>query len=121
MRHLLVLSKAKYYDQADSLSKKLVKSSPHDAELQRHRLGILMELKKYDEAIKLGKKVVKDSYGRNEFWAALTLAKAYVNSSRKKEAHDFISKYLARSEMEWSEMKATRKAFEDLLHKISKG
>lgn len=121
MRHLLVLNKAKRYEQADALSKKLVKGSPHDTELQRRRLGILVELKKYNEAIKLGKKVVKNSYGRNEFWAAQTLAKAYVNSSHKKEARDFISKYLARSEMEWPEMKPTKKAFEDLLSKIPTG
>lgn len=118
MRHLLVLNKSKHFDQADALSKKLLKTSPHDPELQRRRLGILVELKKYNEAIKLGKKVVKNSYGRNEFWAAQTLAKAYVNSDHKKEARDFINKYLARSEMEWPNMKETRKAFEDLLKKI---
>jgi thioredoxin-like negative regulator of GroEL len=120
MRHLLVLNKAKHYDQADALSKKLVKSSPHDAELQRRRLGILVELKKYNEAIKLGKSVLKNSYGRNEFWTAQTLAKAYVHSNHKKEAREFISKYLARGEMGWPEMKGTKKAFEDLLNKVPK-
>ncbi len=121
MRHLVVLNKAKFFEQANALSLKLMKSDPHNPELQRRRLGILVELKKYNEAINLGKKVVKNSYGRNEFWAAQTLAKAFVQADRKKEAREFIGKYLSRNEMEWPNMKDTRKAFEDLKNKIPNG
>ena len=41
MRHLLVLNKAKHYDQADALSKKLVKSSPHVALVVRPGMQLL--------------------------------------------------------------------------------
>jgi len=114
MRHLIVLTKAKEYQTADKLARRLVKSDPKNPELQRRRLRLLFELKDFDGAVKLGKKVIADSYGRNEFWAAETVAKAFVQTGKKKEAREFIDSYLSRAEMDWPNMKETRKTMEEL-------
>ncbi len=96
MRHLIVMTKAKEYKAADKLAVRLIKQDPKNPELQRRRLRLLLELKDFDGAIKLGKKVIANSYGRNEFWAAETVAKAYAQAGNKKEARIFIESYLKR-------------------------
>lgn len=118
MRHLIILVRAKRYADADNLARALVKLEPDNYELHRRRLRALLELKKYDEAIQVGKKVIKNSYGRNEFWAAEVVAKAFVQADRKKEARDFIDSYLKRDEINWPNMKDSRQAFEDLRKKL---
>jgi tetratricopeptide (TPR) repeat protein len=117
MRHLIVMTKAKEYREADKLAQRLIKSDPKNPELQRRRLRLLYELKDFDGAVKLGKKVISNSYGRNEFWAAESVAKAYVQTGKKKEARDFIDSYLSRTEMDWPNMKDTRKTLEELRQK----
>ena len=114
MRHLIVLTKAKEFQAADKLARRLVKSDPKNPELQRRRLRLLFELKDFDGAVKLGKQVIARSYGRNEFWAAETVAKAFVQTEKKKEAREFIDSYLSRTEMAWPNMKETRKTLEEL-------
>ncbi len=121
MRQLIVLTKAKEYQPADKLARRLVKADPKNPELQRRRLRLLYELKDFDGAVKLGKKVIADSYGRNEIWAAETVAKAYVQTGKKKEARDFIDGYLSRAEMDWPNMKESRKTFEELRQKVPNG
>lgn len=118
MRHLIVLVRAKKFIEADALARTLLKIEPNNYELHRRRLRALIELKKYDEAISVGKKVIKNSYGRNEFWAAEVVAKAYVQADRKKEAREFIDNYLKRAEINWPNMKDSRQAFEDLRKKV---
>lgn len=118
MRHLIVLIKAKEYRQGNQLVSRLLKVDPNNPELQRRRLRILYELKDFDGAVALGKKVVKNSYGRNEFWAAETTAKAYAQSGKKKEALAFIESYLSRPEMDWSSLKETRQTLEALKKKL---
>ena len=118
MRHLIVLTKAKEYQLADKLALRLLKVDPKNPELQRRRLRLLVELKNFGGAISLGKKVIKNSYGRNEFWAAETVAKAYLQTNRKKEAREFIESYLSRAEMDWPNMKDSRKTFEELRQKL---
>lgn len=114
MRHLIVLTKAKEYREADKLALRLLKADPNNPELQRRRLRLLVELKNFDGAIKLGKKVIKNSYGRNEFWAAEIVAKAYVQTEHNKQAKEFIESYLSRPEIDWPHMKETKKTFEEL-------
>jgi len=121
MRHLIVLTRAKEFQQADRLALRLLQIDPKNPELQRRRLRLLVELKNFDGAIKLGKQVIGNSYGRNEFWAAEVVAKAYAQTNRKKEAREFIDSYLARTEMDWPNMKETRKTFEELKTKIPNG
>lgn len=117
MRHLIVLTKAKEYREADKLAQRLIRNDPNNPELQRRRLRLLYELKDFDGAVKLGKKVIANSYGRNEYWAAETVAKAYVQTGKKKEAREFIDGYLGRSEMDWPNLKETRKTLEELRQK----
>lgn len=121
MRHLIVLMQAKQYMQGDKLAARMLKVDKNNPEIQRRRLRLLVEMRQYDDAIKLGKKVIKNSYGRNEFWAAEVLAKAYIASDRKKEAREFIDSYLSRSELGWPNMKGSRKAFEELKQKVTSG
>lgn len=120
IRLLTLLLMAKMYEDADKLSTKLMKVDPNNPELQRRRLNVLVKMKKYNEAIVLGRKVVKNSYGRNEFWAAELLAKAYVESERLREAQVFIDNYLSRSEIDWPKMALSRQALEDLRKKLPK-
>lgn len=120
IRLLTLLLMAKMYDDADKLSTKLMKVDRNNPELQRRRLNVLVKMKKYNEAIVLGRKVVKNSYGRNEFWAAELLAKAYVESERLREAQVFIDSYLARNEIDWPKMAMSRQALEDLRKKLPK-
>ena len=117
LRYLNLLIGVKRFEEADALTRRLVAGNPGNPELERRRLRVLLELKRYDEVIKLGKKVIGKSYGRNEFYAAEVVGKAYVES-KKKEARSFIERYLSRSEMEWPNMKAARAAFQDMLKRI---
>jgi thioredoxin-like negative regulator of GroEL len=121
MRHLIVLTKAKEYKDADKLAQRMIKVDPKNPELQRRRLRLLYELKDFDGAVKLGKKVIANSYGRNEFWAAETTARAYVQTNKKKEAREFIDGYLNRPEMDWPTLKETRKTLEELRQKVANG
>lgn len=121
MRHLIVMTKAKEYRDADRLAQRLIRADPNNPELQRRRLRLLFELKDFEGAVKLGKKVIANSYGRNEFWAAETVAKAFVQTGKKKEAREFIDGYLGRAEMDWPNMKETRKTLEELRQKVPNG
>jgi thioredoxin-like negative regulator of GroEL len=121
MRHLIVLTKAKEYKDADKLAQRMIKVDPKNPELQRRRLRLLYELKDFDGAVKLGKKVIANSYGRNEFWAAETTARAYVQTNKKKDAREFIDGYLKRPEMDWPTLKETRKTLEELRQKVANG
>ena len=95
----------------------MLKQNPSDPELQRRRLRALVGLKNYNEAIKLGQKVIKDSYGRNEFYVAEVLAKAYLGAEQKAQAKALIDQYLGRNEIEFANMKASKKSLEELKQK----
>lgn len=120
IRLLSLLIRSKRLEEADQLTQTLMKVEPSNPELQRRRLRVLVEMKKFNEAIVLGRKVVKNSYGRNEFWAAELLAQAYVEADRMREAEVFIDGYLSRNEIDWPNLKASRKTLEDLKGKIPK-
>lgn len=114
LRHLIVLTKAQMYSDADRVALALMKMDPGNAELPRRRLKILLEQKKYEETISLGKMVLPKSYGRNEFLAAEVIAKAYVAAKRNKEARKFIDSYLARQEIGWASMASIKNTLEEL-------
>lgn len=119
IRLLAALIKGENFKEADRLTLALMKTNPGNPEVQRRRLKVLTEQKKYEEVVDLGQKVLKNSYGRNEFWVAEAIAKAYVESGRKKEAKSFIDKYLGREEIRWDSMASSRKALEDLKVKVN--
>lgn len=121
MRRLIVLTQAKLFDEADKLTLEMLKSDPDNPEVKRRRLRVLVELKNYAQAVDLGKDVLGKSYGRNEFWVAESLAKALIEAKRSDEAKELLNRYLARHEMDWPNMKDTRKKFEDLKQKVPKG
>jgi thioredoxin-like negative regulator of GroEL len=118
LRQLIVLIQARLFDEADGLVQKLLKLSPGNPELQRRRLKILIGLKKYPEAIRLGEVTLKKSFDRNEFWVAESLAKAYVESKKYKEAQILLDRYLNRNDIEWSNIKSVYKGMKELRSQI---
>lgn len=121
MRRLIVVIQAKQFEEADKLTLDMLKTDPDNPEIKRRRLRVLFELQNYDQAIQLGQEVLEKSYGRNEYWVAESLAKALVEAKRGGEARELLDRYLARGEMDWPNMKETRKKFEELKQKIPKG
>jgi thioredoxin-like negative regulator of GroEL len=121
MRRLIVLTQAKLFDEAEKLATDMSRLEPENFEIKRRRLRILMELGNFDLAIKLGKEVLEKSYGRYEFWVAESLVKALAEAKRGVEARDLLGRYLSRTELDWPNMKGTRKRFEELNQKIPRG
>ncbi len=114
LRYLIVLMKAKEFNEANTLSLALLKEQPDHGDLERRRIRILLELKKYKDAIALGQKAIKNSYGRNEFWVAESLAKALVANKQFDDAKSLIDSYLDRSDIDWSNLDSTKKSLEEL-------
>jgi hypothetical protein len=119
IRLLNALIRGQMLKEADKLSLALMKLNPGNSEILRRRLKVLSEQKKFEEVADLGPKVLKGSYGRNEIWVAESIAKAYVELGRKKEARKLIDTYLGRDEIRWESMAASRKNFEDLKVKVN--
>lgn len=114
IRHLSTLIKSGKLDKADRLSRGLLKKDPSNPEIQRRRMRVLLEMKRYAEAIKIGESGLKNSYGRNEYWVAESLAKAYVGAKRKREALALLDAYLARRDIDWPNMGGSKKSMEEL-------
>lgn len=122
LRLLIVLMAAQDYKKADALSATMLKQYPHNGDLERRRLKILIAQKKFPEAIALGKIALSNSYGRNEVWVAESLAKALLLHNDLKQAKALINAYLQRTDVDWSNLQPIKKSFEDLLAQIdSKG
>ncbi|MGE3973733.1 MAG: thioredoxin family protein [Bdellovibrionales bacterium] len=118
VRYLFILTSAQLFEEANKLAMDLLRRNPNDGDVQRRRLRVLVELKKFGEAIPLGKKAIKNSYERNEFWVAELLAKAYIGASKKEEAKLLLDQYLARTDVNWPNMKETRAKLEELRKKL---
>ncbi len=114
MRYLITLFEAERFAEADALTRELLKREPGNPELQRRQLRALLGLKNYSEAIKVGEAAIKNSYGRNEYWVAESLAKAYIGANRKDEARALIDRYLGRADADWSNMKSSRQSLEQM-------
>ncbi len=120
LRYLIILNQAELFEDANQWALKILKSDPNNADVQRRRLKALLGLKRYSEAVVVGEKSLKNSYDRNEIWVAESLAKAYLATKKTQQAKSLVDKYLNRSEIEWSNLKASRKNLEDLKVQISK-
>jgi thiol-disulfide isomerase/thioredoxin len=115
LRYLIVLSSAKQFEAAEKFANLILKHDPDNTDVKRRKLKVLLGLKKPVEAVKLGEKILPIAEGRNEFWVAETLAKAYIASERKVDAKRLLTAYLARPEISEEKMKSSKKSFEDLL------
>lgn len=107
LRHLIVLTAAEEYGDALKLVQALLKDDPKNPELQRRQLRTLVGLRKFSEAIKVGQQALKESYGRNEYWVAEQLAKAYLGAGKKAEANALLDRYLKREDADWANLKPT--------------
>jgi thioredoxin-like negative regulator of GroEL len=115
LRYLIVLSSAKKFPEAETFANEILKHDPENTDVKRRKLKILLGLEKPEEAIKLGESILPKAEGRNEFWVAETLAKAYIAANRKSEAKRLLTAYLARPELNADKMKSSKKSLEDLL------
>lgn len=115
LRYLIFLVAAKKYKEADEWSLQILKAHPEAHDVQRRRIKILLSLNKNAEAIATGEKYVQSTEGRTQFWAAQTLAKAYLADQRKAEANTLLKQYLARPEIQEKPLASVKQEMESLL------
>lgn len=115
LRYLIVLNAAKRYEEANQWSKKMLAKDPHNFDLQRRRVHILLALNQHKEAARLAEKIIPGAVGRNQFWVAESLAKAYIGLKQTSSAKKLITAYLSRPEIQTEKMQSSRKNLEDLL------
>jgi thioredoxin-related protein len=118
LRQLVILSAAERWPEAETQVNLLLKADPQNTDLKRRKMKILMGLNKYDQAVKLGEEIIDQAVGRNQFWVAESLAKAYMKNNQKDSAKKIVIAYLARPEIETDKMKSSKKNFEELLKTI---
>lgn len=117
LRYIIALTQAKQFDEANKHILLMLKLNPNDPELKRRRLRALVGMKDYKEAIRLGQNVLAESYGRNEFYVAEVLAKAYLGADQKAQAKALIDRYLNRNEIHFPNMKMSKQSLEELKQK----
>ena len=115
LRYFIILTLAENYDLALKQADELLKKDPANLDIKRRKIKVLLELNKFSEAEKLATEIINKVEGRNEFWVAESLAKAYLGQDKKKEAKLHIHAYLARPEISEKKLQGLRKSFEDLL------
>lgn len=118
LRYLFVLNKAERFAMAENLAKSILKNDRGNPEIERRLLVALVGQRKFTEAVELGKACLRNSYGRNEFWVAESLAKAHFNTGQKEEARRLLKDYLSRPDANWPNMRSTKKSMEELLAKF---
>ena len=119
-RFLGLLGAAKRYSEAETLARAILKHDPKNFQVERTLSRILNSQAKFAEAEKHASASLKRSFGRNEFWAAEQLAKAYIGQKRHEKARPLIEKYLQRDEIAWPDMKSERERFETLRASLGK-
>jgi thiol-disulfide isomerase/thioredoxin len=117
LRYLIILTLAEKYDLALKQADDLLKKDPSNLDIKRRKIKVLLELKKYSDAEVLAKEIIHNVEGRNEFWVAESLAKAYLGQNKKEEAKTHINAYLIRSELSEKKLSGLKKSFEELLKK----
>lgn len=115
LRYLIFLSAAKKYDQAEKWVNQLIQKSPDNWDLHRRKMKILMGLNKNTEAIQVGEKILDRTEGRNQFWVAESLAKAYLAAQKNAEAKTLLQVYLKRSELQAEQLQGVKANYEKLL------
>jgi thioredoxin-like negative regulator of GroEL len=119
LRYLIVLSAAKKFSDAEKFANEMLKADPNNTDVKRRKLKVLMGLNKNSEAVKLGEKILPKAEGRNEFWVAESLAKAYIADGKKPDAKRLLTAYLARPELQNDMMKSSKKSMEELLNSLN--
>lgn len=120
LRYLIFLSAAKKFEMAEAWVNQMIAVDLNNLDLQRRKMRILLGLNKNQEAIQIGEKIISKAEGRNQFWVADLLAKAYFANQKKKEAKKLLLSYLAKPEMDSAKMKSAKIEFEKLLDSTTK-
>ncbi len=115
MRTIVFLVAAKQFGDAEVIGRELLARNPGNPEIQRRLLKILNEQRKYKEALPLGEAALPQSYGQNEVWVAVQLARAYVGDGQMVKAKDFIHAYLAKPELSLPNLKKENQELRELL------
>ncbi len=118
MRLLTTLRMAKRYKDAEKWADKILKFDPRNEDIKRRKMELLLSQEKFKEAAKLGEKIINGSVGRNQFWVAEGLARAYVGTKKKDAAKKLLTAYLSRPEIETEKMLNTREKMEKLLSEL---
>jgi thioredoxin-like negative regulator of GroEL len=114
MRVLTAMILSEEYEKALKFVNGMLQYRKDDGDLERRKTRVLLELKKYDEAIYTGEKALKNSYGINEFMVVEPLAKSYIGAGKKDEAKKLLDRYLNSNEINFPEMKSSKKTLEEL-------
>lgn len=118
LRSLIVLSYAEMWPEAEAQANAILKRDPGNLDVQRRKIKILLGEKKYEQAAALGEKIIDQMIGRNQFWVAESLAKAYIGLGRKTDAKKLLQAYLARPEVADAKMSSSKRSLDDLLKTV---
>lgn len=99
LRYLGALAQADRTIDAETWLEQMMAHDPGNIDLQRRQMKLLVKLGKFTEACAIGERIVHHSLGRNEFWVAETLAKAYMGANQPEKAKALVHTYLARNEL----------------------
>lgn len=104
LRLLVAMGQAKQFKDGEIQARKILKREPNDPEIQRRLLRMLNGQNKFAEAVTVGRKTIAKSYGKNEIWTAVQLAKAYIGNNQLLEARALARSYLEREDIDWTLM-----------------
>lgn len=118
LRYLIVLTAAKKYSEAEAWADQILKGDPQNIDVKRRKMKILLAQNKFEETEKIGEKIIDRAEGRNQFWVAESLAKAYIGGKKMHPAKRLLTAYLGRAEIQTDKMKSVRKSMEELLKSV---
>ena len=116
-RYLSILSNAKKYPEAEIYAESILKEDPSNFDVQRRLMKIKLALNKPKESVQIGEKILAQAEGRNYFWVAETLAKAYLAQNEKSKAKNILSSTLENSDINSKILKDLKSSLEDLYKK----
>jgi thioredoxin-like negative regulator of GroEL len=118
LRLLTTLRLSKRLKEAEAWADKMLKYDSNNEDIKRRKMELLLSQDKFKEAVKLGEKIIGQSVGRNQFWVAEGLARAYAGTKKKEEAKKLLTAYLSRPEIESDKMVNTKEKMEKLLSEL---
>lgn len=115
LRLVVAMAEAQAFTDGEAQIRKMQKADPKNPELDRRLIKMLNGEGKFAEAVNVGRKAISKSYGKNEIWTAVLLAKAYVGNKQALEARALARSYLDRDDIDWTLMPKEQKELHDLV------
>ena len=114
LRVLVTYAHAKEWREAEEQARAMLKVWPKDPEIERRLAAALNRQSKHAEAIEAAEIARSDSYGANDYYNAVELAKAYVGAGRSADARALVTSYLGRSEINEKSLKKQKDELEKI-------